>query len=161
MLHIHSRIPSRFQNKNYEIKMSDFVLAKSSIVPLVNETKENVIKEAKSRAPVKPILNSSSYLSTNTEVTKDDDDDSDSSNTEDEDNYEDMNRNLQANNEAAGLRQENLNIEEGEDEDTENSGDDENAINDLNPVRPQRASKTEAYRTRLWLRDNESEAEES
>ena len=72
-----------------------------------------------------------------------------------------MNRNLQANNEAAGLRQENLNIEEGEDEDTENSGDDENAINDLNPVRPQRASKTEAYRTRLWLRDNESEAEES
>ena len=36
MLHVHSRIPTRFQNANYEIKMSDFILAKSSIIPVTN-----------------------------------------------------------------------------------------------------------------------------
>ena len=45
MLHVHSRLPSRFQNKNYEIKMSDFVLAKSSIVPLVQKATESVVEE--------------------------------------------------------------------------------------------------------------------
>ena len=172
MLHVHSKIPSRFQNTNYEIKLSDFVLAKSSIVPLVNKATKSVIEETSSTEPVKPILNKSlSYPSTNNaEVTNDktddvdssstEDEDSDSSNTEADDFNEDINRPPRANNNEPGPRHGNLDIEESEDEGTENSNDDEGAIG-FRPVRPQRASKAEAYRTRLWLRDNESEAENS
>ena len=33
MLHIHTQIPTKFQNKTFEIKLPGFVLAKSQILP--------------------------------------------------------------------------------------------------------------------------------
>ena len=161
MLHVHSRLPSRFQNTNYEIKMSDFVLAKSSIVPLVNKATDSVIEASINTEPVQPIFNkSSAHLSTNSEnVIEESDGDSSSSSSEDDESFDDdIIRNPEANNSVpANLEIGNLNIEQNEGGVSENS--DENDV--LYPVRPQRASKTEAYRTKLWLRDNESEAEES
>ena len=36
MLHVHTQIPTKFQNINYEIKISDFIPAKSQIIPSIS-----------------------------------------------------------------------------------------------------------------------------
>ena len=165
MLHVHSRLPSRFQNTNYEIKMSDFVLAKSSIVPHVKKATKSTVEQAKNNEPVKPIFKTSStHSSTNSQkLTEETDDDDSSSGSEDDDGsegnfiiYPEANNSV-AENEAENLEVGDLNIEHDEGGGSENSDENE----DLYPVRPQRTSKTKAYRTKLWLRDNESEVEES
>ena len=142
--------------------MSDFILAKSSIVPLVKKATESVVKETINTKPVKPIFKTSStHLFTNSEkVTEESDGDSSSSSSEDDDSFE--TNNSVAENEAENLEIGNLNIEHNEGGGSENSdeNDDLPDENDDLPARPQRTSKTEAYRTRLWLRDNESETEE-
>ena len=45
MLHIHTDTPAKFQNKDYVIKFSDFVLAKSQIIQVDNLPKHTVQKK--------------------------------------------------------------------------------------------------------------------
>ena len=157
MLHIHSRIPTRFQNANYEIKMSDFILAKSSIIPMSFQTSHNA-----SNTPLK------SSRKTSTKVTGQNIEE-EFSNTDTEDNDEE---NDEENDELESVQDaEGNNNPDNENDDSENN-DSENGNNNMeNPddnqqgrqvllqARPQRAAKNEAYRTRLWLRDQEPEDE--
>ena len=145
MLHIHSRIPTRFQNANYEIKMSDFILAKSSIVPVSIESLHN-----SANAPLK----TADKFSTRT-VDQGFQDESSDAYTDDDDDEND--------NREEAFQNENI-IEENDDSSIDDNNrdtsedDDQEAEQEVH-VRPQRQAKSDAYRTRLWLRDQETENE--
>ena len=150
MLHIHSRIPTRFQNSNYEIKMSDFILAKSSIIPVPQDSL-HIPTYASLKGTNKPTTEAS-HQNLDEEISDSDTDNNDENEEPDARTVE---------NEDAD--------EANEEEDSDNPSNDENYIvNQENEeqvneepmrIRPQRAAKNKAYRTRLWLRDQETEDE--
>ena len=165
MLHVHSRKPTKFQNTDYEIKMSDFILAKSFKVsnldlhhipepePLTSEVVGSESKEIQD-----------SHHSSNDDV-------SDSSDSEESD-HDDQN----------SIEQEIIGNDRNHSTETEDSGDgevDENDDDENNErrvvqednnhddvldaavipeppaaTRPQREAKAAAYRDRIWLRDD-------
>ena len=61
----------------------------------------------------------------------------------------------------AGLGDENHEIEQNESENSETEDENDDILEDPNLRRLPRLAKTEAYRRKLWFRDNESEEEVS
>ena len=125
--------------------MSDFILAKSSIVPVSIETLFNT-----TNAPVDTQKNNSSKA-----VDQGFDDESSGTDTDDDDDENDHQQ--EASQEENAVEENDNPSIDNNNRDTEEDDDqgDEGQVH----VRPQRQAKIDAYRTRLWLRDQETDDE--
>ena len=148
MLHAHSQIPTKFQNINYEIKMSDFVLAKSQLSPATFSDSFNYVIEEDFHSPAEKFKHTPRAVNNNTEDIYDDSSDSsgnDSDTESDEVNEENevVNVSMELDNDE---NHDNRNNEHEEDE-NEDALDDNNQQND-----GQRRAKVRARENiREWI----------
>ena len=135
MLHIHSKLPTKFQNISYEIKMADFIPAKSSLVSAAPNITELSPLQKLTKYPVQNDPDDSDDC-LESEIESDDTAESQSETSDSEVNYEE-----------------------------EDSLDQDLTQNDIPPplpnTRPQRAAKRAACEAKLWLENSDDEEDRS
>ena len=169
MLHAHSRKPTKFQNINYEIKLSDFIPAKCFTIRN-SDFHQNPDSEADDALDRKKLeKNSDINLSPHS-------DESDSSDNEDSvhDNQDDTDQEVTVPHVDHSFELEGSSNEErlendendGTEEDLRNVHQENNVHEDQHvpapapespASRPQRKAKVAAYRDKIWLHDEQDD----
>ena len=171
MLHVHSKKPTKFQNINYEIKLSDFIPAKCFTIPnsdfnqYPDSEADDVFdgRKFKKNLDLDPSTHSDESDSSDNEDSGHDHSDDNQDNNEQEVTAPHVDHSFELEDSS-----DEESLENDENDDTEedlgnvhqenNVHEDQHvAAPDLRPPapRPQREAKVAAYRDKIWLRDEE------